>query len=127
MGGRQRLRFFSQGADRREAAQGQERASGPRVDVFTSWFGKLKFDEAVCWAFDVVPSRLRRLYWSVSFRALKSKLRLRSSFEQVRFSQEFQIMAEILSAAFSSGKDKQADNVNVLSPRNLTEAKSMLA
>jgi hypothetical protein len=44
----------------------------------------------------------------------------------VKFSQEFQIMAEILSAAFGGGKDKQAD-VNVLSPRNTTEAKAMLA
>jgi hypothetical protein len=73
-----------------------------------------------------VPSELRRLYWSVSYHDLKMKLRLRSSFEQVKFSQEFQIMAEILSAAFGGGKDKQND-VNVMSPRNISEAKVMLA
>jgi hypothetical protein len=74
------------------------------------------------------PSQLRLLYWSVSFNDLKVKLKLRTGFEQVRFSQEYQILAEIISAAFGGkGEGRTDPDTNVMQPKNFAEATSMFA
>lgn len=78
---------------------------------------------------DTVPSRLREVYWRFSFEDLKSKLRTCTSFQQVRFAQEFQTLAEIVSAAFGTAKTKpDSDNKHsgTMAPKNGAEAASML-
>jgi hypothetical protein len=90
---------------------------------------ELSFEEAVCWAFDLVPSRLSVLYFTSSYHDLKVKIRLRSGFEQVKISASFQVMSEILSAAFggSDSKTKANPNHTAYTPKNNREAKAMLS
>jgi hypothetical protein len=73
---------------------------------------------------DVSPSELRRIYWRLSFNDLKVKLKLSSGFQQVRFTQEFQVLAEIVSAAFGKQKPEEAEGLMI--PKNAIEAEQML-
>jgi hypothetical protein len=61
------------------------------------------------------------------------KLRLKSSFVQVGYWSHYQIMAEIVSAAFGGKKEVKPDPAKstptrvIYAPKNVSEAKQMLA
>jgi hypothetical protein len=73
------------------------------------------------------------LFFTRSYRDLKTKIKLRISFEQVKVSASFQVLAEILSSAFGgseskteAGPSKTTDNHTAFYPKNRAEARAML-
>jgi hypothetical protein len=67
-------------------------------------------NEAVCWAFDTVPSRLSGLFWEYSFSDLRTQMQLKIGYEQAKVYQDYQTLSRILAHAFGSKKDGQAPN-----------------
>lgn len=62
--------------------------------------------EAICWAFDEVPSRFPILEWKYSFRDIETKLKLRLGETQAKIAQDYEVLATILSQAFGGGSNK---------------------
>lgn len=65
--------------------------------------------EALCWAFDEVPSRAMELVWKYSATDLKVKVRVKLGSKQAEILQNYQTLALIISQAF--GGTKKSDNV----------------
>lgn len=64
-------------------------------------------EEAICWAFDTVPSRLRELYWSHTLDDLRTKVRLKVGYETTVALQSYNTLASIVTAALG-GKSKSS-------------------
>jgi hypothetical protein len=62
----------------------------------------------VCWAFDTVPSKLDKLYWSITFKDVKTRLKLKVGSAQAGFVQDYQTMALLLGQLFG-GSETQAE------------------
>lgn len=74
----------------------------------------MTWDEAVCWAFDTLPSRLDELYWTITFEDLRTKLRLKFGYEQHRVIQDFQTLAIIVGKVFGGSKDTKGQGGSAL-------------
>lgn len=93
--------------------------------------------DAICFAFDVVPSEVDDLYEEVSWCDLTHKVQLRFQVEQTKVLQEYQNLALILSAAFGGEtkggeRDDQGNlirpdaNGGPYKPKNVEELKGAL-
>jgi hypothetical protein len=83
MGGR----FFHSIRRSREVGLRREHGTGEVPDLLTEWYRSLTFDEAICWAFDTLPSRLCELYWSITWDDLRTQVRLKLGNEQAKSNQ----------------------------------------
>jgi hypothetical protein len=71
-----------------------------------------------------VPSELDDFYWSVSYRDVRTKVKLTLGLEQARATQEYQSMADIISKALG-GEDKNKSKGQT--PQNFEQAQSQLS
>lgn len=82
----------------------------------------MSFEEAVCWAFDIVPSQTRVFFWSVSLKDLRFKVRMKLGIEHTRAVQVFATMIKVASMALGGGEESKA-----APPPNIAAAKLGLA
>jgi hypothetical protein len=82
----------------------------------------------VCWAFDTAPSRLPIVFWAHSHNDLQTKVRLKIGHEQAKVIQDFQTMAQILSAAFGGGgkSSGSAPSGDVAKPQSVEELQAAM-
>lgn len=79
----------------------------------------------MCWAFELVPSRLGAFFWTVTYKDLKTKLKLRVEFEQTKFMQDFETMAKLMAVVFGGKKGGRPKNLVV--PKTVAELKAAFA
>jgi hypothetical protein len=94
------------GAGQREGAGAGN--SGPRVTG--DWLKSLKFEDSICWAFGLVPSELDDLFERVSYRDLKTKIRLRAEEKTADTMQAFETLAIVVSKALGGGDKDSVEN-----------------
>lgn len=69
-----------------------------------------------------MPSELYYdIYWRVTYEDLKTKLKLFIADKQYSFAQDFQVISQVVAAAFGGGKKA---NENVVAPKTGAEAVS---
>ena len=70
----------------------------------------------------MAPSGLRPIYWTHSLSDLETVVRIKFGYEAAKISQDFENLAEVVSAALGGKKDGR-----VSKPKNLSEAKQAFA
>jgi hypothetical protein len=73
----------------------------------------MTFEEALCWAFDTVPSQLKALGWKLTLHDFLTRLRLRVAETQVSHVQQFQVFMETVSAAFGKSDGDSSTNKTI--------------
>lgn len=61
-------------------------------------------EEALCWAYDTVPTRLHTVYWTNSFGDMCSRLQLKFGYEIASQYQYWESLVKVISMVFGGGK-----------------------
>lgn len=99
--------FFSHERGQRDAVGRAKREASDEpneVNAITDWFTSLSGGEAVCWAFDTVPSQLDIIYWSNTDSDIRAKLRLRLGIEKAKSTEYLQGVSLVVSSALGGKK-----------------------
>ncbi|AKU43546.1 tape-measure chaperone [Caulobacter phage Seuss] len=114
------------GHGRSRKAAGADR-EGP--SVVRGFLEQLNFRDAVCWAFDTVPSRLIPLYDQYSYWDLKAKIRLKSLEKVADAEQAYETLVIVINRALggksSSGSEVPKADPST-APRTVAELEAVL-
>jgi hypothetical protein len=95
--------FFSETASSGSASSTKADSENEGLSAFRSWFEALSYTEQICWAFNVVPSELVKVYWRYSFNDMKYKLRVSAGEAMANHAQFFETLAKVVSNALGGG------------------------
>ena len=78
-------------------------------------------------AFDLVPSQLWPLFWSITYYDIQTKLRLFLGEKQLLVNQQFQVLQEVVSMAFGGKSSGSGGGSPEDIPKTAEQAKAMFA
>lgn len=121
MGAKAQLKFFHRRRIEGKKLDNTGERASQEVDGLSSWFSSLTEREVICWGFGCLDSQVDDLIWDVTEDDLRIKVKLKYGFEIAKSTQEFQILATVVSSALG-GKPKKAEP-----PKNFKEAEIRFA
>lgn len=117
MGGRPPNAFYD--VHRPKNPSGGGKVSGPSRSILKpveEWFGELKNDEQICWAFDILPSEYNNMIWTTCWYDVHYKIKLKMGEFSTNHLQFYNSLAEIVGALFGSDKKSEPIKVNDMAP-----------
>jgi hypothetical protein len=108
--------FYPEAHEPREGSKEPGGGKGSGRDVLgpvEGWFRELKGEDAICWAFNEVPSRLPTLYWSHSLDDLRFKVRIKIGETTTHALQDYNALALVVSAALGGGANDKSKGKGV--------------
>lgn len=107
MGGGSLPPFFSFERGQRDESGREKRKTSDQPDeinAISDWFTSLSGGDAICWAFDTVPSQLDFIYWSNTDSDIRAKIRLRLGIEKAKSTEYLQGISLVVSSALGTRK-----------------------
>lgn len=81
-----------------EASESDDNAT---LKAYITWYNDLEFKEQVCWSFNILPSQLIALYWSVTYEDIRFTIKVKISERMADFTQQYESLGSIVSKIFS--------------------------
>ena len=108
MDGRPRDLFFYRRSLEYDRGDGETGSESNELSAFSGWFESLTGEEALCWAFDISPSDLSKVYWKNTDDDLQNRLKLKYGFEHAKVYQAFETLSVVASYALGGKKPKSS-------------------
>lgn len=94
-----------------------------------SWIAELSFEDAICFSFDILPSRVNALIWELCYHDIRFKIRMKLQYEVVRSMQDLDNLYRFGAALFGSGdsstktgSEESVEVTNVMGLRDMAQA-----